>query len=330
MLFGHVVMGGNVAVTILTRRTLLHSMAGAAVAGCALPALSSTQKAPDLRGPYLDLTTPEGNVEAYARIAGSVDPEQSSYSWYFGRVTGHRPGEAGRDLMNIIGMGSVRMLPLDGEPGYQMLRKELGFFTDSETDEVIDSWTNPYIDEKVEVVHIANPGINAKIKPYRREQGLYEEVGGRDSAKPFLLPWKQIGDRAMVEQHANLYVKNPMDPEIWQRESSGKFISISDSNTFNVSIADLQNAELKKVPSFGNWTHQRPWQPWMLMGSAPGFIQYTCFTGSAASLEDLPPQIVGLARERFPEFLTAPTEITPPESSLARYMRTRKPRAQQP
>ncbi len=299
--------------------------------GATLPLAVSIQTAraatPDasLTGPYVDLTTPEGNVLAYARIQGNIDPSATSYSWYTGRVTGVRPGEAARDLMNIIGMGAVRMLPLDGGEGFHMLRKELGFFIDRDSGQVLEEWRNPYLDEAVEVVHLANPAINAKIQPYRQRQGLYEEIDG-GKGTPFVLPWQLIGGRAMVEQHANLWVKNPMDPKVWRRESAGANIRISDSNTFNVAIADLQDPELKKVPSFGNWTHQRPWQPWMLMGQQPGFIQYTCFTGSAASLDDMPAQIVALAQARFPDFLVAPTEVSPPESSLARYMRTRKPR----
>lgn len=288
----------------------------------------ATARAADisLTGPFVDLATPEGNVAAYVRIAGSTNPDVTAYSWYAGRVVGERPGEAARDLMNIIGMGAVRMVPLEGEPGYQMLRKELGFFTDLDSNEVIDSWDNPYTGETVEVIHLANPSINGTITPYRREQGLYEEVGDPSKARPFILPWTRVGDRVMVDQHAHLYVKNPLDPAVWKRESSGPFIAISDSNTFNVELADLQNPALEKVPSFGYWTHRRPWQPWMLMGQAEGSISYACFTGSAAGLDDLPPQIVALARERFPDFLTAPTEVLPPESSLARYMRTHTPK----
>lgn len=308
----------------MNRRQLLKSGAALSLLS-GFSARSGAATSPTLTGPYLDLTTPEGNVLAYARIQGTTDPEATSYSWYTGRVTGMRPGEAGRDLMGIIGMGAVRMLPLEKEAGFQMLRKELGFFTDLESGEVIDRWPNPYLGETVEVVHLANPAINAAIRPYRQRQGLYEEIDEGGRGTPFILPWKQVGGRAMTEQHAHLWVKNPMDPAVWRRESAGEQIRISDSNTFNVAIADLQNPDLKKVQSFGNWTHQRPWQPWMLMGQSPGFIQYTCFTGSAASLSDMPEQIVALARDRFPDFLVAPKEVKPPESSLARYMRTRTP-----
>lgn len=314
------VMGAGAALATMfaTDRTMASASSGGAV--CRKLGASDI----GLTGPYLDLTTPQGNVEAFARISGDTDPAATSHSWYVGRVTGHRPGEAARDLMRIIGMGTVRMLPLKGRPGYQMLRKELGFFTDFETGDVLDRWTNPYTNEDVMVDHIANPSINAEIKPYLAETGLYEEVNP-EKARPFLLDWTIVGDRAITERHANLWVKNPLDPAIWKRESSGPMIAISDSNVFNVSLSNLQNPDLTKVLSQGHWVHQRPWQPWMLMGQEEGFISYNCVTGSAGCLNDLPSQIVALARERFPDFLKAPTEVTKPESSLARYMRTRTP-----
>jgi hypothetical protein len=313
---------------ILNRRTILAS--GAAGVALAAPAatLASTVRAdgtPGLSGPYVDLATPEGNVNAWARINGSIDPAVTSYSWYSGRVTGMRPGEAARDLMRVIGMGAVRLLPLEEGKGYQMLRKELGFFVDLETGAVLDRWQNPYNAETVEVVHIANPAINARIEAFARKQGLYETVDDPKGWPPFILPWTLIRDRAVTEQHVHLWAKNPLDPAIWVRESSGANIAISDSNTYNISLADLQNPGLKKIPSIGNWTHSRPWQPWMLMGQAPGSIQYNCITASSDQLEDLPLQIVELARTRFPDFLEAPRTVTRAESSLARYMRTRKP-----
>lgn len=314
------VMGAGVALTTMFAAD--QALAGTANGGAECQRLDASGAG--LTGPFLDLTTPQGNVEAFARISGDVDPEAISHSWYTGRVSGQRPGEAARDLMRIIGMGTVRMLPLKGRPGYQMLRKELGFFIDIETGDVLDRWTNPYSNEEVTVDHIANPSINAEIKPYLGDTGLYEEVNP-EKARPFVLDWTMVGKRAITERHANLWVKNPLDPNVWKRESSGPMIAISDSNVFNVSLADLQNPKLTKVLSQGHWVHQRPWQPWMLMGQEEGFISYNCVTGSAGCLNDLPPQIVALARERFPDFLEGPTEVTKAESSLARYMRTRTP-----
>ncbi len=309
------------------RRTMLAgSLAGVALAPAASARAAGAPVA-SLSGPFIDLATPAGNVNAWARINGSTDPAVTSYSWYGGRVTGMRPGEAARDLMRIIGMGAVRLLPLAEGNGYQMLRKELGFFLDLASGDVLDTWQNPYTAEKVEVVHLANPAINARIEPFPLKQGLYTAVADAEARAPFILPWTRIGDRVVTEQHAHLWARNPLDPAVWVRESSGAQIAISDSNSYNVSLADLQNPKLQKIASFGFWSHSRPWQPWMLMGQAPGAIQYTCTTASSARLDDLPPAIVALARARYPDFLEAPTTITRAESSLARYMRTRTPAA---
>ncbi len=319
----------------MSRRQLIGAGAAATTVLAAGPALATSPKAASnhgiqdppgasLTGPHLDLTTPEGNVEAYARISGDINPAATSHSWYVGRVSGQRLGEAARDLMRIIGMGTVRVLPLEGRRGYLVLRKELGFFVDLETGRVLDRWINPYTNEEVRVDHIANPAINEEVKPYIGASGLYEEVNP-ETARPFLLDWTAVGDRAITERHVHLWVNNPLDPEVWKRESSGPMIAISDSNVYNVSLADLQNPRLTKVPSQGHWVHQRPWQPWMLMGQQEGFISYNCVTGSADSLDDLPEQTVALAHERFPDFLEGATEVTQAESSLARYMRTRKP-----
>jgi hypothetical protein len=313
---------------ISNRRTLLAGGAAGLALGTAAVARAATAAStttPDLSGPFVDLATPAGNVSAWARINGSTDPAVTSYSWYSGRVIGMRPGEAARDLMGIIGMGAVRLLPLPEGNGYQMLRKELGFFLDLASGEVLDTWANPYTGEQVEVVHLANPAINARIEPYPLKQGLYEAVADADARAPFILPWTRIGDRAVTEQHAHLWAKNPLDPAVWIRESSGRNIAISDSNSYNVSLADVQNPRLLKIPSFGTWVHNRPWQPWMLMGQTPGAIQYICNTASSARLDDLPARIVALASARYPDFLEAPLTVTRAESSLARYMRTRQP-----
>lgn len=314
---------------MIDRRTMMGSAAALAAVpivpalASAMASTASAATGASLSGPFIDLTTPMGNVEAFARLNGNVDPNKVSYSWYTGRMAAVRPGEAARDLMGVIGMGTTRLLPrIGGGPGYLMLRKELGFFTDLETGEIMDEWRNPFTDEVVTVDHIANPSINAEIKPQIGGAGLYEETMGDE---PFLLPWKLIGGRAIAERHAHLYVPNPLDPAIWKRESSGKVISISDSQTYNAAIEDLQNPALTKVDSFGHWVHRRPWQPWMFMGQAEGFIEYNCSTGTASSLDMLPADMVAKTRADFPGFLIGATEVTKAESSLARYMRTRTP-----
>ena len=105
---------------------------------------------------------------AMARIVGDLDLSKQKYGWYRGVAMGFRPGEAGRDLFGVMGMGAGRLIPFKDKPGFTNVRRECGYYFDLKTGEVIDTWVNPYTDEKVEVLHIANPQINAPIEPVLR------------------------------------------------------------------------------------------------------------------------------------------------------------------
>ncbi len=287
--------------------------------------------APSLRGPTIDLLTAAGNVTAMAKLAGDLDLNHTKHGWYEGVMVGVAPGGATRDLLGIRGLSSQRILP--PAPGsaasgasWMLLQKEVGFFTDLNTGEVVERWRNPYTDEDVATFHIANPAVNHLIEPVVRESGFYEAApGGEAKSKPFILDWHAAGGRAFVEQRTHVWARNPLDPGVWRRESSGAEIQVTDMQSYSVELSALQDPQLTSLPYVGHWVHWRPWQPWMLMGTRSGGCLYSATTGGAGSLDELPPDLVALVRERAPEFLVAPTELHKSEPSMVRYMRERKP-----
>jgi hypothetical protein len=310
----------------ISRRTALKVALGgtAAVATRGLSAPAAT--AGSLTGPYLDLTTGTGNMLAMARIVGDLDLTKQKHGWYRGVAMGFRPGEAGRDLFGVMGLGTGRLVPFGDKPGFTNVRRECGYYYDLETGEVLDTWVNPYTNEEVEVLHIANPQINRPLEPVIRGARLYDDpVEAEKEPEPYLLDWQVAGDMLFAEQHAHLYAKNPLDPEVWVRESAGPMVRITDSTSYVCSLADMQNENLTTIPESGKWVHVRPWQPFMLMGAAPGHFMFRCFTGSASNLSDMPPDIVALVQQRNPDFLKAPAEIKPSVPGLVRFMRDRKP-----
>ena len=297
--------------------------AAAARSGAAVPV--SRGKHGDLQGPLLDLRTGPGNALAMAKLLGSLNPAASKYGWYTGRLRAVVPGAAVRDLLTVVGFSAARTLPRDAQGRYALLRRECGFFLDLDSGAVLDSWLNPYTCERVDVVHIANDPVNQLISPLRTNERLYEQDVAPQAPEPYVLPWQVAGDRVFVEVASHLWARNPLDPAIWVRESAGSQIQISDLQTYSCAIDDLQNAALLSVSYQGNWVHVRPWQPWMLMGTAPGHLMYHCFTGSATLLGDVPVAIRSLVEQRLPSFLAAPEKSGKSEGSLSRYMRTRKP-----
>ena len=279
----------------------------------------------DLYGPLLDLRTGPGNALAMARLLGSLDPTATKYGWYTGRLRAVVPGAAVRDLMGFVGFSAARTLPRDAQGCYPLLRRECGFFADLASGAVLDTWQNPFTCERVEVVHIANDPVNQLISPLRSNERLYEQDVAQHAPEPYVLPWQLAGERAFVEVASHLWARNPLDPAIWVRESAGAKIQISDMLTYACAIAELQDIALPGVSYQGNWVHIRPWQPWMLMGAAPGHLIYHCFTGSATRLADVPAPISSLVEKRLPSFLTPPERPGKSEGSLSRYIRTRKP-----
>jgi Protein of unknown function (DUF1838) len=308
-----------------SRRRWLQDASAAAVAATATAREAPRTLAPSLHGPLVDLRTGEGNALAMTRLVGSLDPKAIKYGWYSGRLMSIVPGSAGRDLIGVIGLGAARTLPRDAQGRWQLLRRECGFFYDLASGEVLERWRNPFTDEDVEVVHIANDPVNQLISPVRAGEQLYEQAVTKKVEEPFVLPWQQAGPRAFVEFHSHLWAKNPLDPAVWVRESAGPMVQISDMMTYVCDLAQLQDDSLPHVSYSGNWVHVRPWQPWMLMGAAPGHLMYHCFTGSATRLEDVPPHIAKIVESRLPAFLQPPDKPGKSEGSLNRYIRTRKP-----
>lgn len=282
-----------------------------------------------ITGPTFDLTTGRGNVDAYLKLTSNLDMESTHFGWIDGYVMGVAPGGAVKDICGFRGIGCNRLLPYEGpEYGYRRVLREIVFYTDLETGEILEEIENPYTNETVRVVPVANDPFNAIFKEVWPDPPSY---GGLNTEKreprPFLLNWQQIGQHSMMEIHVHLYYPNALDPKVWVRESSGPMNRVTETFNYTFSMDDLQNPELTTVPSTGVWTRVTPWLPWMLMGQAPGHCLYNCNFADIKSLDDAPDQrIIEHIAQNYPKFLDAPDVWEEPSlSSLEWYSREQEP-----
>ncbi|GIT35496.1 MAG: hypothetical protein Ct9H300mP4_18150 [Gammaproteobacteria bacterium] len=79
---------------------------------------------------------------------------------------GVRPGEAVKQLCGFETFLCTRLMPAAEDGSIRRLNKEVIFYTDSRTGQMIDEWTNPWTDEKVKVVHVANDPFNYTISEW--------------------------------------------------------------------------------------------------------------------------------------------------------------------
>jgi hypothetical protein len=324
--------GTPLEVSIGRRAALAAGLAagGAAFAGGTALADSHEGVEASLLGPTYDLTTAAGNVDAYAKIGSNLDMKSTHYGFLDGYVMGVAPGGAIKTFAGFRGLGTTRLLPLEGEHGYRRVLREVVFYTDLETGEVLEEMENPFTGEKVRVVPVANDPFNRIIRETELSRPSFGGLNTNEKleAKPFILNWKLFpNDRLMMERHINLYYPNALDPKKWIRESAGPMNQVTETYVYNMSLADLQNPELTTLDTTTVWGRHTPWLPWMLMGQAPGHCLYNVMAASLHSLEEAPDQrIIEYIAKHYPKYLDAPTEWEEPSlSSLEWYAREQKP-----
>jgi hypothetical protein len=308
------------------RNLLLTAGAGAGViAGAGLAQAKMT--ALSLTGPYLDLSTGEGNMLAKVRLDGNLDESKEKFGSATGIVAAVRPGEAVRDLFGyeVFSAGRIRKQP---NGTYRFLHRETIYYTDLKSGEILFEYANPYTGETVKVVDVANDPWDELIEPY---QPLAPSYGGlikeTVSRKPFLMNWS-LGQNGMAvgQLHVNLFYPARLQPDKWPRESSGKMNQVSESYVYFAPLADLQNPKLTSVENNGTWSRVTPWLPWMLMGQAPGHILYNGITANFDDINRVKRNVLDHTAKYHPQMMHAPTEWSDVSlSSLEDYARTQKP-----
>ena len=316
----------------MNRRDMLVLTGSLAVGLSALPrrASAATTVPAGFKGPYIDLTTPKGNVNAAARIDANLDESKQKWASVSGVVCGVREGGPIKDLFGFE-VVSVARAWAQPDGSYRVPHREAIFYTDLATGDVLRTWNNPYIDEEVEVVDVINDPWNHF---YAEEVKRFEpEYGGLNKPKPkppvpFTNGFFDAG-HGMVQnrRHINLYYKAALQPDTWPRESAGPMNQVSEFFTSAVKLADLQDPEKTSVHHTGSWSRVTPWLPWMLMGQAPGNCLYACFMGTADHPGDvLPRPVMDYAEKHYAKYFEAPTVWTPEGlSSLENYKKTQKP-----
>jgi hypothetical protein len=315
----------------VSRRLLL---IGAGVAGGlgAMDVMPAFGASPDgLPGP----DDPEQCLRNYIRLTSDLSG-RPVYGWQQGTIYGVMPGRMMLPLLGIVGFG-CGSIERQADGTYHSLWKEVLYFTDLKTGEVTDTWINPYTGETCAVMHIHNRSVNGVLRAHVPETAPLKEKRGMDMGypspetadlpgHPFYLKTSVVGDMVTLYDDVRYYRRNPLDPKIWPRESTGAFISIAELTTSSGSLRALLDPKVTNVPSQGCWNRICPWLPWMMMGGQGGELIYQSVTKKLNGPGDLPPKLRAYTERHHPDFLDPPNDFNiPPESSMDVFMRERKP-----
>jgi hypothetical protein len=309
-----------------TRRALLgvgaSSLAAAVIGGTATAAIKKRREPPRFDDPVW-------NREQSARLEAHTDGRQI-YGHGSGSIYGVKPGEAVRALFNFEIFATIRVVRRpDGN--YDRMTKELVFYTDPVSGLPMDAWDNPYNGERVKVVDVANDPYNWVIRDWVGPPAMpgvdNHNVPEPADKKPFLLHWTEFGpDTLVVDEGGSAFYPNRLDPVKWPRESAGPMVQATELFRYFIRREDVENPALTHLPHNGVWIRVTPWLPWMLMGQAPGHIMYNGMFTRHETLDYYKPAVLARVRERYPQYMTAPTTWYGPNlSSIEHYALEQKP-----
>ncbi|MCC5794507.1 MAG: DUF1838 family protein [Chromatiales bacterium] len=312
-----------------TRRQALRSMLSlgtlAAAGTASLAACAAPEQPPRAgRRQPIDFNDPAQSLRAFLKLTGDLDPSVETLGWFGGDVFAVLgPDQPLKKLMGIQGFGVLRVSP-QGDNVYRVFNRELALYTHPETGKFIDTWTNPFTGEEVEVFPIQNMIVNAEVAPVSRMDfdGTIVEI-------PFTAPWSIQRDNVLSLFELHTVVPNPMKPEAWPRESAGPVLRISEIFQRNGKLAELEDPDRSWADYTGTWTRIGPWMPWMMQGQAPGYLLYRTFMDRTGTAENLPPALRARAERDYPEYFQAPGDETwgmPNDSSFGVFMERNEPR----
>ena len=232
----------------------------------------------------------------WVKVRNSTNGEQAFLTWS-GSVYAFLPDEPKKHLFNIVGMNVSRCLDKhDGR--WDFTSRELTFYLDPETEEILHSWENPWTGETLTVMHIANNPVQGR-QPF---QGQYAA--------------KVDGDFTTFVFDLFSSYPNPLaEDDRFIAYSPQKLYQAVELFKLTVPTQELRNPNTTSISTvILGWERLGPWVPWMKMGDRAGQLIYSASGRKIAGFEELPQLLQEQINSRIPVYRSAPQVLLDSEN----------------
>jgi len=235
---------------------------------------------------------------------GCAEEGVTRYGMWQGRGYSRVPGEKDRHLFNVMGI-NVRQCDIKEDEvrgtGYRSVSREIMVYLDPETNEIMDTWTNPWSGKEVEVVHVANDPVNMRGYSYEKdEEGNY--------SRPVSV--LNYGKHSMSSAEIPLFYANPLGGE-YQAYVGGEYHAMEIFNTV-YDTEELMNSDISRLGhSYISWSRLAQWLPWMEMGGRAGIMVFNATGFSTFDKSEIWPRLQEILDERYPLYNTPPPAEDP-------------------
>ncbi|KAG6917499.1 hypothetical protein DXG01_002363 [Tephrocybe rancida] len=246
------------------------------------------------------------DAEAFARIRASTDESKSTVVEWQGQVLSYLPGDRPKLVFNVQGMSIARVKKLENG-SYDLMGREVQLYLDPKTNEVLHTWHNPWSDQDVTVVHVANNPIYQNF-PAASAFEARSQPGGNYS----------------LQINIPLAYPNPLNPSadstspMYPYTGPQALYSAIESFTFSFPGAELDSAA-DSVPSVQvYWTRTSPLLPFM---ATPATNVTLLFVANGAKVEggwqNLSPILRNVIEVTLPAYKDAPTSRDRPGGGVS-------------
>jgi hypothetical protein len=245
----------------------------------------------------IDIGTPEGAIAAFRRIQCSTEDRRPTVYYWTGETYSRVPGEPDRLLFRFEGM-NVRQCVTVEDPvrgkGFRQVSREVLFYQDPVTRQIVDEWKNPWSGEAVKVLHIANDPVNfrAPIFPVRAD------------GKPYETDIQVMGDHWWGTTTVPLFYRNPLAGD-FQDYVGGTYHAAEMFNFFG-RVSDLTDPKNHSADVNVAWARVSDWLPWMKMRGRTGLLYFNGAGLKLDSYAELPAGMRAAIEARAPIYKDPP------------------------
>jgi len=250
----------------------------------------------------LDPNKPEDALEISKRVqCGEADGVPAVYHWS-GNVYSRVQGEPDRLLFKGEGMNIRQCVtvtdPVRGK-GYRQVSREVMFYLDPKTGEVLRKWDNPFTGETVDVMQIANDPVNGRPSYPINSDGT-----------PYTTTLRREGRWIFQPMEVPLFYHNVLAGD-YQDYVGGKYHAMEIFD-FAYEAEEMLNTKNPTAYPIISWVRISDWMPWMKMRGRQGQMVFNAMGNKLKSYDELPKVL------KDEIALNHPTYTAPPPSDDAR------------
>ena len=196
--------------------------------------------------------------------------------------------------------------------------REVGIYTKFDSDEPVDSWSNPVTGDTREIWPFFGGPLAVEIGP----DGIV--TGPEATLKPKEMRVDILGDTAVFPNQSAFSFPNPFKADKWPKEAGGPTFFWDSHYYFAAKVAEILDPQLSSVPAAVQFQNMVSFHPWIGMGTVPGRTYGKGLGAKLSSLDEVPKAARAVLESKAPEIFDLPS-WTKPRIDFLEYMQKRKP-----